>query len=200
MTSGFCPRQVFPGGLTAFPDMRTVTVWVSVVRASGGPFPPRGKTLMKREWKMGGRREGQAFLETALTFIVFMMLVFGIIDFARLFYVQMTMQNALRMAGRYAATGNHLTNSQGVTLSRTNSILQVAQQNAMGLPLTYIQFYSQSFGSNSAGGPCDTETLTLGCNVQLLTPLISQYFNNGVYHFTASVVYRNEPFAPSQSN
>ena len=155
---------------------------------------------MKRKWKIGGRRDGQALLETALTFIVFMLLVFGTIDFARLFYVQMTMQNALRMAARYAATGNHLTNSQGATLSRTNSILQVAQQNAMGLPLTSIQFTSQSFGSGSAGGPGDTETLALGCNVQLLTPLISRFFSNGVYHFNASVMYRNEPFPPSQTN
>ena len=155
---------------------------------------------MKRKWKIGGQCEGQALLETALTFIVFMLLVFGTIDFARLFYVQMTMQNALRMAARYAATGNHLTDSQGNTLSRTNSILQVAQQNAMGLPLTSIQFTSQSFGSGSAGGPGDTETLALGCNVQLLTPLVSRYFPNGVYHFNASVMYRNEPFPPSQTN
>lgn len=155
---------------------------------------------MRAKHKTGGRREGQALLETALTFIVFMLLVFGTIDFGRLFYVQMTMQNALRMAARYAATGNHLTNSQGTTLSRTNSILQVAQQNAMGLPLTFIQFTSQSFGSGSAGGPGDTETLALGCNVQLLTPLVSRFFSNGVYHFNTSVMYRNEPFPPSQTN
>ena len=152
------------------------------------------------KWKISCRREGQTLVETAITFIIFMLLVFGIIDFARLLYVQMTMQHALRSAARYAATGNHLTNAQGTTLSRTNSILQVAQQNAMGLPITSIQFTSQSFGSGSAGGPCDTETLALGCNVQLLTPLISRYFNNGVYYFTASVVYRNEPFSPSQTN
>ena len=155
---------------------------------------------MRAKHKTGGRREGQALLETALTFIVFMLLVFGTIDFGRLFYVQMTMQNALRMAARYAATGNHLTNSQGTTLSRTNSILQVAQQNAMGLPLTFIQFTSQSFGSGSAGGPGDTETLALGCNVQLLTPLVSRFFSNGVYRFNTSVMYRNEPFPPSQTN
>ncbi len=146
------------------------------------------------------QRKGQSLVETAITFTVFMLLVFGVIDFARLFYVQMTMQNALRVAARYAATGNHLTNAQGATLSRTNSIIQVAQQNAMGLPLTSIQFTSQSFGANSPGGPGDTETLTIGCNVQLITPLVSRYFSNGVYHFNASVMYRNEPFPPSQTN
>ena len=157
-------------------------------------------TVAKVKQKNSYRRRGQTLLETAITFVIFMLLVFGIIDFARLFYVQMTMQNALRVAARYAATGNHLTNAQGTTLSRTNSIIQVAQQNAMGLPLTSIQFVSQSFGTNSPGGPCDTETLSLGCNVQLITPLVSRYFSNGVYHFTASVMYRNEPFPPSQTN
>jgi Flp pilus assembly protein TadG len=150
--------------------------------------------------KADNQRGGQALLETAITFLIFMMLVFGILDFARLLYVQMTMQHALRVAGRYAATGNHLTSAQGATLSRTNSIVQVAQNAAMGLPLTTIQFVSQSFGTNSAGGPCDTVTMSLGCNVQLLTPLVSRLFTNGVYRFNASMTYRNEPFPPNQIN
>ncbi|MCX6907070.1 MAG: pilus assembly protein [Verrucomicrobia bacterium] len=157
---------------------------------------------MKTKWKTGRQRDGQALLETALTFLIFMLLVFGILDFARLFYVQMTMQHAMRVAGRYAATGNHLSNpsSPSQQLGRTNSIIQVAQSAAMGLPLTTIQFVSQSFGTNSAGGPCDTVTISLGCNVQLLTPLISRVFSNGVYRFNASMTYRNEPFPPSQIN
>lgn len=155
---------------------------------------------MRAKWKSGRTRDGQALLETALTFLIFMLLVFGILDFARLFYVRMTMQHALRVAGRYAATGNHLTDAGGSTLSRTNSILQVAQSAAMGLPLTYLQFVSQTFGTNSAGGPCDTVTISMGCNVQLLTPLISSRFSNGVYRFTASMTFRNEPFPPSQTN
>ncbi len=155
---------------------------------------------MKMKWKTGCRRKGQALVETALTFTIFMLLVFGVLDFARMFYVHLTMQHALRVAGRYAATGNHLTNAQGTTLSRTNSIIQVAQNAAMGLPLTTIQFTSQSFGNNSAGGPCDTVTLALGCNVQLLTPLISRIFSNGVYRFNTSTTYRNEPFPPTQTN
>lgn len=155
---------------------------------------------MKTKWKPGRRRDGQALLETALTFMIFMLLVFGILDFARLLYVQMTMQHALRVAGRYAATGNHQTDAQGASISRTNSIVQVAQSAAMGLPLTTIQFVSQSFGTNSAGGPCDTVTIALGCNVQLLTPVISRFFSNGVYRFNASMTYRNEPFPPSQIN
>ena len=155
---------------------------------------------VRMERKTGCRRQGQALVETALTFVVFMLLVFGILDFARLFFVHLTMQHALRVAGRYAATGNHLTTAQGTPMARTNSIMQVAQNAAMGLPLTTIQFTSQSFGSGSAGGPCDTVTLALGCNVQLLTPLVSRFFSNGVYRFNASMTYRNEPFPPAQTN
>lgn len=155
---------------------------------------------MKTTRKTGGRRAGQSLVETALTFTIFMLLVFGVLDFARLFYVHLTMQHALRVAGRYAATGNHLTDTGGSTLGRTNSIMQVAQNAAMGLPLATIRFVSQSFGTNSAGGPCDTVTMSLGCNVQLLTPLVSCFFSNGVYRFNASMTYRNEPFPPSQTN
>lgn len=152
------------------------------------------------ERKTGCRCQGQSLVETALTFTIFMLLVFGVLDFARLFYVHLTMQHALRVAGRYAATGNHLTDAQGATLGRTNSIIQVAQNAAMGLPLTTIKFTSQSFGSDSAGGPCDTVTMAFGCNVQLLTPLISRIFSNGIYRFNASMTYRNEPFPPAQTN
>lgn len=158
------------------------------------------ETDVKTKRRIGGRRRGQSLVETALTFVIFMLLVFGVLDFARLFYVHLTMQHALRVAGRYAATGNHETASNGSSISRTNSILQVAQRAAMGLPLTSIQFTSQSFGGGSAGGPCDTVTMALGCNVQLLTPLISRIFSNGVYRFNASMTFRNEPFPPAQTN
>jgi Flp pilus assembly protein TadG len=158
------------------------------------------KVAVRTERRIGGERRGQSLVETALTFVLFMMLVFGILDFARLFYVHLTMQHALRVAGRYAATGNHQTAADGSTTSRTNSIVRVAQNAAMGLPLTSIQFTSQSFGSGSAGGPCDTVTMAIGCNVQLLTPLISRIFSNGVYRFNASMTFRNEPFPPAQTN
>jgi Flp pilus assembly protein TadG len=59
---------------------------------------------------------------------MFFLLFFAVFDFSRLFYVEMTLQNAVPAAGRYASTGNHLPDPQhqGQNLSRVNSIIQVA--------------------------------------------------------------------------
>ena len=54
---------------------------------------------------------GQTILEFALLAPLFFLLVCGVIDFGRMFYVQMTLQNAIRQAGRYASTGQHLANA-----------------------------------------------------------------------------------------
>jgi TadE-like protein len=148
-----------------------------------------------------GSASGVSLLEFALVAPVFFLLFFGVFDFARLFYVEMTLQNALREAGRYAITGNHQSdpNNPGQNLSRVNSIIQVAQQAAIGLDISGIQISSAGGGSGSAGGPGDTVTISLATDLQLVTPLVAQFFNNGVYRFVVSVSFKNEPFPPGNT-
>jgi Flp pilus assembly protein TadG len=141
---------------------------------------------------------GTTLLEFALVLPVFVLLMFAVADFARLFYVEMTLQNAVREAGRYAITGNHQPdpNHHGQNLSRVQSIQYVAQQEAMGLDVSNLQIVSASGGVGNAGGPGDTVTLSLTTNLHLVTPVIAQFFTNGVYTFTVSVAFRNEHFLP----
>ena len=58
------------------------------------------------------RRRGQSLAEFALTLPIVLLLMFGIIEFARIFQAWVTLQNAARTAARYAVTGqvdvNHL--------------------------------------------------------------------------------------------
>lgn len=144
---------------------------------------------------------GTTLVEFALVLPIFVLLLLAIADFARLFYVEMTLQNAVREAGRYAITGNHVPdpNHQGQTLSRVKSIAQIAQQAAMGLDVSNLQIISVNGGSGNAGGPGDTVTISLTTNLKLLTPIIAQFFKNGVYSFTVSVSFRNEPFPPANT-
>jgi hypothetical protein len=51
------------------------------------------------------RRRGQALAEFALTLPILLLLLFGIIEFARIFQAWVTLQNAARTAARYAITG-----------------------------------------------------------------------------------------------
>lgn len=141
-------------------------------------------------------------MEFALAATMMFAVMFGCFEFACLMYGQLTLQDAVRTAGRYAMTGNHRDdpNHPGQKLSRTASIMQVAQQAAMGLDVSNIQISSVQGGANNAGGPGDTVTITLTANLPLMTALIGQYFAHGAYTTTVSASFRNEPFPPGNSN
>jgi hypothetical protein len=79
-------------------------------------------------------------------------------------------------------------------------MIQIAQQAAMGISTSNIQISSVGGGSGSAGGPGDTLTVSLTTNLQLITPIVLKFFNNGTYTFTVSVSFKNEPFSPSNTS
>jgi len=158
----------------------------------------------------GGRnftrqRAGQATVEFALVLPLFVLLAFGVIDFGRLFFTQMTVQHAMREAGRFAVAGNHLDDPKhpGKDLSRVDSIIQVAQNAATGIDVSGIHISSLEGGDHGpsrAGGPGDTVTISITVNLKLITPIIGQFFSpDGVYTFTASTTFKNEPFPAEQT-
>jgi TadE-like protein len=51
------------------------------------------------------RRQGQTLAEFAITLPILLILMFGIIEFGRIFQAWVTLQNAARTAARYASTG-----------------------------------------------------------------------------------------------
>ena len=156
--------------------------------------------------KVRGRRrpamKGQAMIEFAIVAPVFFFLIFAAMDYSRMFFSQMTLQDAVQEAGRYASTGNHQPdpNHPGQNLSRVNSIIAMAKQYALGANISNIQISSALGGAGSAGGPGDTVTISLTSNLPLMTPMVSRLFPNGQYTFTSSVTVKNEPFDPSNTN
>ena len=148
-----------------------------------------------------GPAKGQTVVEFALVVLLFFLLIFGVIDFGRLFFVQMSVQNAVQQAGRFAVTGNHLPdpNNPGQNLSRVASIVATAQNAAVGATITNVQVSSIKGGAGSAGGPGDTVTVSVTTTLQLITPLIAQFFPGGAYTFTSSVSFKNEPFPPANT-
>lgn len=162
------------------------------------PCPPDLRTGRPRE----ASTHGTSILEFALVAPMILLLMFAIFDFARMFYVQMNLQNAVREAGRYAITGNHLADPKhpGQTLSRVNSIIQTARQAAIGIDVSNMQISSVGGGKGSAGGPGDTMTISLTTNLPLMTPIVARFFNNGAYTFTVGVTLKNEPFPPANTS
>jgi Flp pilus assembly protein TadG len=169
--------------------------------AAGFPADAGCRLLKQSARRKRASTEGTSLLEFALVVPMFFLLLFGLMDFARLFYVEITLQNAVRQAGRYAITGNHLPDPQhqGQNLSRVASITQVAQNAAQGLDVSAIQVSSLGGGAGSAGGPGDTVTISLTTNLKLMTAMIAQFFKKGTYTFTVSVSFRNEAFPPGNT-
>jgi hypothetical protein len=165
------------------------------------------RSIRSCRWLAGKRqgRGGQSLVEFAIVVPVFFLLIFAVIDLGRLFFVQMTLQHAMREAGRLAVTGNTLTdpNPPYNTLSRVNSIILAAQQAAVGLDVSSIGIWSDHGGASGpgrAGGPGDTVHISLTTNLQLITPVIGRFFGpNGTYQFMVQTTFRNEPFPPSQT-
>lgn len=145
---------------------------------------------------------GQAMVEFILVAPLYFLLTFAVIDFGRMFFVQMTVQQAVQEAARYASTGQHLPNPNvpGQNLSRVASITAEVQQDAVGATITNVQISSLAGGVGSAGGPGDTVTVSVTTNLALMTPMVGNFFPNGVYTFVSSATFRNEPFSPSNTN
>ena len=147
---------------------------------------------------------GQTLVEFALVAMTFFLLAFALIDFSWLMFSQMNMQDAVREAGRYAATGNSVSG-----LSRVASITQVLDQaanaaNVQGCTVTFSNSAGTvgPDGKANAGGPGANVTITAVCGVPLLTTAIGKILPQGdnKLHFTASSTFKNEPFPASQTN
>lgn len=142
------------------------------------------------------RREGGASLvEFAFVLPLLLLLVFGMFEFGRVFYIQLTLQSAVREASRLTITGETLADGQGGTLSRTESIIQRVNDSAPGLGLQPGNItISGPGGAGDAGGPGDLVTIRIDYDIDLLTPLVAAVFPNGQHHFTIIMISRNEPF------
>jgi Flp pilus assembly protein TadG len=145
---------------------------------------------------------GQALIEIALVLWTFFVLAFTLIDFSWLMFSQMNMQDAVREAGRYASTGNHLTGPTGTLDTRIQSITQVLDNAAIAgnVANCTISINSVAGGVGNAGGPLDTVTIQAVCAIPLFAPGIETLFKGGnKFNFTVSSSFVNEPFPPSET-
>jgi Flp pilus assembly protein TadG len=149
-------------------------------------------------------RHGQSLVEFAVVAPMFFLLVFGITDFGRLFFTKETLQFALREAGRYAVTGQKLAGTNPLTqnpYTRVESIKAIAQKYAAGFLPSASNIDINAYDSEGvldvahpAGLPSETVVVSLTSSLTLITPIIGQYFPNGVYTFKVSTSFKNEPF------
>lgn len=151
---------------------------------------------------------GQALVEVAISLSVFLLLAMGTIDFAFMFSHKLTLQNAVRQAGRYAITGQCVAGSNGTcSLSRYNSILTALENASEGLlnsgnvasDVTMTCTNEGGGCPNPAGGPKDVVTIQVAYPYNFITPLIAPFFKNQPLTIKVSSSFTNEQFPPGQS-
>lgn len=153
------------------------------------------------------RTSGQSMLEAALSLSLFLTLVMAAIDFGYLFSNRMTLQNAVRQAGRYAITGQCTASPGGACLqSRHDSVVQTLQNTSFGLlnssNLGDINLSCTNQGGgcpNSAGGPSDLVTISVTYRYMFMSPVLALVFRQTGYTITVGGAFTNEPFPPAAS-
>lgn len=136
----------------------------------------------------------------ALTAIAFFTLMFGILEFGILYWVNLTMQHAVREGARYAITGQANVGNSG---QRYLAVIQQIKNQSMGLydlvsPTIVVNGAEygdpSTYNAGMFGAPGDVIVLQLNCSWPLLTPIFEPYFSGGKYRFSVAATMRNEQF------
>ena len=156
--------------------------------------------------KRDGEDKGTAVVEFALVLPIFLLLIMGIIDFGRYFFVQHTMQFATREGVRLALVGGTLNDPMGKPMSREASIVATIQDYAavalnpssLSISIYPIQGnYTDPTGwkgTQNAGAPGDYMRVRTQYTFTFLTPMIGNFFSGGTAGLQAEATYRNELF------
>jgi Flp pilus assembly protein TadG len=153
-------------------------------------------------------RKGQTTVEFALAAIILLALLFAIIDLSMMFFVNLTMQHAVREGVRYAITGR-----SNLGADRRAALIAKIKEQSMGLydrnlhvpkdptikviPPSSVTFPNYTGGTTQTGDPGqadETIVVSLTYKWSLVTPLMKPFFPGGAYTFTVKATMKNEPF------
>ena len=153
-------------------------------------------------------RGGQAVVELTFAFILFFTLFMAIVEFSHLLYTKVTLQHALRTAGRYMVTGRTGTDGLGNSIPRDQMIHDVFCANVIATGLECPSLGSGNFQfaclpspgttcSQPGGGPEQTVMVTVTLTKPAMMPFAAQFFPTGGVPFVLSTTWKNEPFPMS---
>ncbi|MCU0554364.1 MAG: pilus assembly protein [Syntrophales bacterium] len=153
-----------------------------------------------------GMSKGSTVVEFALTLLIFITLLIGIIEFGWLFFLQHTLQYATREGTRLALVGQTVNDPSGNPMTRVDSIIRTIRDKASlaaspDALLISIYPVSATFGDpanwqslQDAGEPGDYMRVRTRVVHTFFTPLIGGFFTGGRITLQAEGTYRNELF------
>jgi Flp pilus assembly protein TadG len=153
-------------------------------------------------------RKGQTTVEFALTAAILFAVLFALIDLAVMFFVNLTMQHAVREGARYAITGQGGKNGE----QRKKAMIDRIQACSYGFydrnanpdktprvkvhPLSNAATFTNFTGTTvpDTGRPNDVISVELAYSWPLLTPVLKPFFPKGEYSFLVRATMKHEPW------
>jgi Flp pilus assembly protein TadG len=148
------------------------------------------------------RKSGQSLVEFSVVAIVFLTTLFVIMDFAMMFFVNQTMQHAVRSGSRAAVVNPNSSCASAIVANIRTQSMGFYDKNTYGTktPTIYAQTLgavSGTSGTRITNGSCGTFqqaiTVSLTYSWPVLTPFLKPFFTDGKYTFTVKTTVVNEP-------
>ena len=136
---------------------------------------------------------GVNLIEAAVVMPMVLLVCFSIAEFATIFYVNLSLQNGVSQATRYAITSRVVPG-----MSRTESIREAMRlaTPTLTIPDTAFTFTHLPEGGSSwlggTGGANAVEKVTVDYTWPIMTPLMRPFFSNDEIHFKVQSAMKNE--------
>jgi hypothetical protein len=143
---------------------------------------------------------GANLVEAALVLPLVLMLTFGIVDFASMFYVYLALENGASVATRYAITGQQMDdpNHPGSKLSHDASIMLAMRNATPTITINDADFTFTHMAPGGAvwlggsGGPGDVGKVNVQHTWTPLTPILVPFLTNGKLQVSVDSAMKNE--------
>lgn len=159
-------------------------------------------TMQAHRRKLAGKKErGASAVEFAIVAPVLFFLLIAIVEVCGLFWVNLTMQYAVREGARYAVTGRTDLDPSPTNDQRYRAVVAAIRNHSMGLfdrvepKINNIRYGDPAaYNDGMFGRAGEIFVLRIDCSWPLMTPVLSPFFKDGKYAFSVATTMRNEAF------
>jgi Flp pilus assembly protein TadG len=152
--------------------------------------------------RIRSREFGATVVEMALLAPVFLLVLLALVELSLMFFATLTMQYTVREGARYAITGQSNLDPATSNQQRYLAVIQRMKDNSLGfydklapvISVNGTSYSSTAYSNAMFGAPGAISVIKLECDWVVTTPLLSQFFTNGKYHFAVAATMRNEYF------
>jgi Flp pilus assembly protein TadG len=134
------------------------------------------KVIMRKQYKHTNRERGQSLVEAAFALPVVIMLMLGLLDLGRAYYIMVELNDAADEAATYAAL--KYTDISGIRMR--------AVQSANNVTIDPDNVVLSGPPAHGVGQPV---TVTISVDMSLYTPFVSQLVDGEVLHLHGEAIH-----------